>query len=552
MKKIKLLLFILFLCLFNINVFASNKVNEINMNIFIDESGTASIEEEWVAKLDKGTEGYKAYYNIGESTIYDYKVYMDGKEFNTLDEWHPDYGFDSKKYKAGINYTDNGPEICFGITEYGKHTYKLKYKITNFVVSTLDSDMIYWNLIDKDFSSKPNKFFIKIYSEFKYDVSVPVWGYGYSGGYAYVSDGVIELTSDRGLGKDEYVVLLAHFPKGTFNTKVTLDNDSKYYEDLASTGSYRNESKDYTIYYVLGSIGFVFVLIFIFGTMNNSNKKVGSYKIGFSKDSQKKLPKDTLVFRNIPCNKDIYRAYVVNGVYNLGKKQTDFLGCILLKWTKDNVVSVITTEESFNRKNTKIKFNGLTGLEPDVEKKLYNYMFEASIDGILEKDEFTKWCQENYELIYEWFDDVYNYEIHILEQNGILDIDSSKHNRRIVTDAFYEDGRRLYGLKKFFKEFTKMDEKTAIEVKAWKEYLIFAQLLGVAEQVSKQFKKLYPDLITNYEMDTLTYMYYFSDSGISAASSAKMKAESYDAGGGGMSFGGGGGGSFGGGGGGFR
>ena len=66
----------------------------------------------------------------------------------------------------------------------------------------------------------------------------------------------------------------------------------------------------------------------------------------------------------------------------------------------------------------------------------------------------------------------------------------------LVTDAFFEDGKRLVGLKKFFKEFTKMDEKTAIEVKAWKEYLIFAQLLGMADEVSKQFKKLYPDLIT--------------------------------------------------------
>ena len=551
MKRIKLLLFTLLVLFTYTNVYASNKVNEINMNIFISEDGTATITEEWNAKLTEGTEGYKAYYNIGESTIYDLKAYMDGKLFTTIDEWHPDYGFDSKKYKAGINYTDEGPEICFGITSYGVHTYKLEYKVTNFVVSTTDSDMIYWNLIDKKFTSKPSKFFIKIYSSFKYDDSVPVWGYGYSGGYAYVSDGVIELTSDKGLGSDEYVVLLAHFPKGTFKTKITLDEDSKYYEDLASEGSYRNEEKDNTIYYVLGALGFATALIIIFSTIASNNKHLGNYIINFP-EKKKKIPKDTLPFRNIPCDKDIYRAYVVTNTYDIGKKQTDFLGSILLKWTKDNVVTVITEEASFNRKVTKIKFNGLTGLEPDIERQLYNYMFEASIDGVLEKNEFTKWCENNYEIIFDWFNDVYNYEIPILESNKYLVRNIKGTNKMLVTDVFFEDGKRLVGLKKFFKEFTKMDEKTAIEVKAWKEYLIFAQLLGMADEVSKQFKKLYPDLITDQELDTYTTVYVFSSNCVNAASSARAKAENYNSGGGGMSFGGGGGGSFGGGGGGFR
>lgn len=550
MKKIKLLLFALLIMIISPNVYASNKVNRIDMDIYISNDGTASITEVWNATLTEGTEGYKAYYNIGDSTIYNLSAYMDGKEFTTVDEWNTNNSFDTKKYKVGINDTDNGPEICFGITEYGTHTYRLEYKVTNFVVSTTDKDMIYWNLIDKSFTSKPSNFYIKVHSDFDYKDTVDVWGYGYSGGYAYVSDGVIELTSDTGLGSEEYVILLAEFPKGTFNTKITLDNDHEYYEDLASEGSYRTEEKDYSAYYVLGASILVTVFIVIFGISKSTKKRLGNYVI-VHQDKTKKIPKDTLPFRNIPCDKDIYRAYVEVNTYNIGKKETDFLGCILLKWTKDNVVSVISEEASFNRKITKLKFNGLTGLEPDIEKQLYNYMFESSIDGVLEKNEFSKWCSDNYKLIYEWFNDVYNYEIAILENNKYLErINNS--NRMQVCDNFYQDAERLVGLKKFFKEFTKMDEKNAIEVKSWKEYLIFAALLGLADEVSKQFKKLYPDVITDYEMDAYQTVFIFSTDCVSAASSAKMKAENYNAGGGGMSFGGGGGGSFGGGGGGFR
>ena len=86
----------------------------------------------------------------------------------------------------------------------------------------------------------------------------------------------------------------------------------------------------------------------------------------------------------------------------------------------------------------------------------------------------------------------------------------------------------------------------------FEEYLIFAQMLGIAKQVSKQFKELYPDLIeqTNYgSYDNIVYINYVSSRGISSASSARAAAQSYSSGGGGFSSGGGGGGSFGGGGG---
>ena len=42
-----------------------------------------------------------------------------------------------------------------------------------------------------------------------------------------------------------------------------------------------------------------------------------------------------------------------------------------------------------------------------------------------------------------------------------------------------------------------MHDKTAIEVKMWREYLIYAQILGMAKEVAKEFKDLYGDKIKN-------------------------------------------------------
>lgn len=88
----------------------------------------------------------------------------------------------------------------------------------------------------------------------------------------------------------------------------------------------------------------------------------------------------------------------------------------------------------------------------------------------------------------------------------------------------------------------------------WEYYLIYAQILGIAEKVAKQFKKLYPELIENteygYTYSDIIFINTISYRGMNMATSSMQRAQSYSSGGGGFSSGGGGGGSFGGGGGG--
>ena len=79
---------------------------------------------------------------------------------------------------------------------------------------------------------------------------------------------------------------------------------------------------------------------------------------------------------------------------------------------------------------------------------------------------------------------------------------------------------------------------------------MYAQIFGIAERVAKEFKRLYPDIITDDYYNDVIFIHTISAKGVSAASTAKSRAESYSSGGGGFSSGGGGGGSFGGGGGG--
>ena len=69
MKKLKLLILsIVLLFISYTNVYASS-IDTIDMDIKLDENGTATITETWKANVTQGTEGWHPYYNLGNSEI---------------------------------------------------------------------------------------------------------------------------------------------------------------------------------------------------------------------------------------------------------------------------------------------------------------------------------------------------------------------------------------------------------------------------------------------------------------------------------------------------
>ncbi len=552
MKKLKLLL-ILFLGIFFSKVVYANDIKSINMDIYVDNMGDAHITETWSANLNEGTEGYKPYYNLGNSYITDYTVSMNGTKYTTLSSWNVDASFESKKYKAGINEVSNGYELCFGISKYGNNTYTLKYTVTNFVSEVEDAQMIYWQLIPYNLSDKPEYIFIKIYSDFPYADDLDVWGYGNYGGYAYVNSDnhTIELVHEDALDSDEYMTVLVKFPEGTFNTSNKLEHDFNYYYEMAEDGAttYDEKPVNINIFQVLfvlifNILPYVVVVLVIFKFANRS--KYGTKNLKFSKGS--KNLKDVPYFRDIPCNKNIFEAYWVACQYNLVKNNTDFLGAILLKWLKNKNIENVLDSDGKSKKALKlISADNLS----EIEAELFDMILKASGDGVLEKDEFTLWCKRNYNKILKWFnkaiDDVTNFYV----STGLITEEKKAFGTVYkVNDEMKNKAIQMAGLKKFLNEFSNIKDRGAIEVTLWEEYLMYAQIFGIAKKVAKEFKRLYPEVLTDDYYNDVIFIHYISTSGVQAASAARTRAQSYSSGGGGFSSGGGGGGSFGGGGGG--
>ena len=572
-KTLKILLILLFaLVLFSIgNKVEANSIQSIAMDIFVDDYGDAHVTEIWKCDVTQGTEVYHPYYNLGNSVIKNLTVTDGNTEYEQLSYWDSSGTFEEKAYKSGINKLLNGVELCWGMSEYGSHTYTAKYTITNFVSETSDAQMIYWTLIPYEFSNSIGNAYVKIHTNFDIADTTDVWGYGNYGGTAYVYDGYIEMQSDGKLSTKEYMTILVKFPLETFNTTNKLDYDFEHYYNMAEEGAnkYKNSiSGDIVVAVIEVVMAVIGVFFSVIGAVYSCKLGgVSNFAKGLNYGIEgKKIPKDVPYFRDIPCKKDIYRAYYIGYQYNIIKGKTDILGAIILKWIKDGIIRIEEKETGviFKKENTVIV---LTETKSEMfseprEKELFNMLYEASKDGYLESKEFEKWCQDSYSEILSWFDEIIDDERAKLVKEGLIEEKDEtsilrifKNKKYIATHELKQEALELAGLKRYLNEYTLIREREAVEVQLFEEYMIFAQLMGIARKVAKQFKDIYPDVIEQSNFTSYDYIMFINTSshrGIAVAQSARIRAESYSSGGGGFSSGGGGGGSFGGGGGGRR
>ena len=558
MKKVFKILFFALLAyaLFTLGkTVSANSINRISMDIFVDSNGNANVTETWNCYSNQSTEIYHPYYNLGNSEITNLSVSMDSTQFETLSSWDTSASFDEKAYKAGINRVSNGVELCWGISEYGTNIYTVNYTITNFVSNLTDSQMIYWTLIPYDFSDSIGQVIINISSDLYFPSSIDVWGYGNEGGTAYVDNGTITMTSEGTLNRNEYMTILVKLPSGTFNTKNNLNQNFEYYYNLAEEGVNRNETVENTVITILPFI--IFIIIMVFAIVTSKLGSSQEQRLNFENNGNK-LPKtkDIPYFRDIPCNKDLFQAFFIGYQFKIVKKRTDLLGSVILKWVRDKKVTLKKDEGKSSKTSIILNEELISSLEDEDEQKLYKMFFEASKDGILEDSEFTKWCNTNYSKILGWFDTIIDKEKDKLVKDGLL-LEKPKtlfkSAKYTVTPELRQQALNIAGLKKYLNDYTLISEREAPDVVLFEDYLILAQMFGIADKVAENFKKLYPDLITEtnfYSYDNINFIHIYAVHAMTSAHSAHYAAASrYSGGGGGFSVGGGGGGSFGGGGG---
>ena len=509
-KMIKRIILCAFILMFYVltNKVQANSIEKIEMDIDLDENGDATVIETWQANLTQGTEGYRPFFKLQDSKILDFSVTDESeRKYQIISDWNTNESFDYKSYKCGIKETSNGVELCWGISQYGNKIYTLKYKINKLVTQYTDCQGIYFNFLK--LNQDVNEVVIKIHCNNNLSVeNSKIWSYGYKGTINF-ENGDIVLDSKGKLSKSQYMVGLIKFENNIFSTNNKSDLSFEDVKKSAKSDIRILVNVILTIISILLNPFTIFIIVILISIIKGANKKTIVEKSISAEEplnilqEDRRLPADDKVeyYREIPCDKDLEVTYWVCYQYYVSADSVlkkGIVGAIFLKWFKEGKIAINKNQNKkieFKDNNYSIDLSKIEYGENEVENSLIAILKSAAgKNEILEPNELKNWCKYNYENMKNWFDNILNYtERKLLGQGLITKGYSDGIAVRNVSPKLKEDALKLKGLRRFLLDYSLISEKEYIEVQIWEEYLIFAQLLGVADKVQEQFSKLYPN-----------------------------------------------------------
>ena len=511
------------------------------INVRINKDGSADIESIMDFEPSKGTEYFVPVNNLGKSEIVNFKVseIKNGKEvpYESLESWNTKKTREEKAKKSGVVKTDKGYELCFGFGEYQRKTFILRYRVTNFIKLLKDSDMIYWQFVNKGLSAAPGEVKLTITKgEGSFDnTNSKIWAFGNKGTIEF-SDGKIVFNSLTGLTSSNYVTVLVQLNKGDITSGETIDKDFSYYKDLAFKGSDYTKKADKKssnkIFYVAGGIIVaIVVLVKIFGKKKSNGYQKGDFKGEYYRDIPEKEWSDILEDIGFDGQESIIRAY-------------------FLKWIQEKILIPVTEEKGLIFKKDTLALKIKSGFNNDFEEKVERKLFAmfagaAGADGILQENEFSDYLedtdnQEEFESIEEDLEELSN---EYASKNDLFEKSSKGKYSHTYSEKGKEFTAKLVKNYNYLKDFSLLSEREISEIKVWKNLLIYATLYDVADEVEKQLKKLSPEFLRNIDMDVeslhtaVIYSNAFSNDFVDAYS--RSVEEASDGGGGFTSIGGG-------------
>lgn len=541
----------------------------INTKLNVYEGDTTlHLSQLWSVNNENGTEWYIPMQELNGQSIENLRVraYISETdtnfiEFETSDDWDINVSFEEKAFKAGLNFSNGYPEICFGKSSMGRVVYEVSYDLTEAVKKSADGvPFVFQKVVNDSMDPAPRKIALTLNVEDK-KADTKIWGFGFLGDLKPFNDNDFKTDYVDFGGSSRYVTILSTM-QGSDNSK--LRADSRTVEEIkkqAFKGSDYDLNTDndgdwewfdylFKVLNVLLRILPPF-LIFTFIKKQMDERK-NKYVASNIKDV--KIDKDHFS-REIPFDGKIAETYFMYDMKNYMSSQTnlDFLSAFILKWIKSGninpIIEDMVKDNKLELKSDPIKF------ESELEEETWNILRDASKNGILTRNDLKKYVEKRYKKIKKMVDDSKDNVKEHLEKAGFIEY-NEKRNRFTFTDTGKESYINTFGFKKYLEEFTIINEREPKEVALWDYYLIFASLFGIASEVEKQFAKLVPSYVFAEDPASPTYgtvrtaqYVMFADSFSSSASSGYSAAvqRSRSSGSGGFSSFGGGGGSSGGG-----
>jgi hypothetical protein len=543
---------------------ARPELHDLNIRVVLSHNGDAYITETRKMTIDsEGTECYIGLNNMGQMAVRELQVTDEnGTKYENIGDWDIDRSRSWKAGKCGIVYKrNNSYELCWGLGDSGERTYVTSYIIESLVHSYSDADAIRHIFLGTEVSQKPEHAKVTIVAadsalKFSPD-SCGIWGFRFQGELQFV-DGeiVVETTEPMSSGAGLYIMV--GFAKGLFEPTIQEDATFEQKRSEAFEGSDYNTDND-------GSdidddtVDIIIGVLMIFGPIllwlyTKFYRRYAIWK------ARRRMKKNLQWFRGVPLKGNLQQANDLLNAYSYSET-ADYKNLISASVLRLINIGALNVKPHMNA-NGKMELAFIVRELPAYNdqtlfmRKLHTiFKMAAGNDQVLDPKELSSFMKNrSNKTVTESF------------------VNTMRTSREV---SYYKDKQedvlQVFGLKKYLQEFTLLDERHLSEVNLWKNYMVYATLFGIANQVIKDMKKINPDFFKmdqlasqmseTIEMPLFINSFYLGTQAVmtridtaKSSSGTYFGGGSYRSGGGGghSSWGGGGGGFSGGGGGGVR
>ena len=519
-----------------------SRIRDVDIRVELQQDGSAWITQVWDVEVNSsGTEWYIPISNLGRMTVSRLEVSENGRSYQSLgNNWDVDRTRSWKTDKCGIVPKSDGVELCWGLGEVGNHVWTARFLVTGLVQAYDDADGFNFMFVNRGLSPAPEHVRVTITPAFEcpqwtYD-NTRVWGFGFYGDINVVDGKVVE-ESTESMSSSSSVIGLVKFEKGMFQPSVEVGGPFQNLLDRALEGSSYGENEGKGFLYLFAAL----ILAALGGVLYAGIASARGYKWKKSLFGKKKIDG---WFRSAPLEGNLMAAQYLLAKgkrFSMDAPAQNIIGALFLRWIMDGHLQVQQDPRSAKRVNLLFRSESVSA--DDVEEDLYQWAKSAAGSNLLlEKNEFEKWSTKNASKMSAWPSRAVARGKSWFRQKGYF-LKDGECNSEGAREAC-----QLIEFQNFLKDFTLSDQRSATDVQLWKDYLVYAQLFGIADKVATQFKKLYPaeftELAQTTGMDptTLTYTVAWTNNmATNAFSKALIKTGSVSGKGGYTSFGGGGG-----------
>ena len=523
---------------------AQSVVDSLRIDVILGEDGSASVTEVWNIDVRGSiTEWYLVEDNLGRMDIRDLKVSDEtGREYvSDGTSWNVDRSRQAKAGRCGMVRKSDGYELCWGVGSDGRHSYRVSYELLGLVKAYSDADGFNHMFVARGLGSSPENVFLTIRKQGHILTSsdTHVWGFGFNG-QIDVLDGAVKAWSTEPFSQRSALIAMVSFEKGMFSPAITESGSFEQVKETAFEGSdYHDDSSEDRLFGFIGKLitgFFVFIIGYAgFSGIRNSVRTRRRKKELLGGVSSRKVS----WYRDVPVGGNLVESYGIFNTFESSPQSLEhLLGAYMTRLYYKGAFSIVDQ----NGGKPAFRINGYDTSNPsssvdiELENRLFDFFKQAAgSDSILQQKELRRWAASNGELLYDWQKDV--------------------PGTKSVWSMSKTDVQQVLGLRNFLRDFTLIKDRGVVEVSLWNNYLIYASMYGIANQVYKDFKKVCPEYFTLAQaqmsssevapvvlFDTIgNTSRYMNSSASNYASSLSSSSGRWSGGGGTTSFGGGGG-----------